>query len=469
MNPYLNPVTSLPFLKSYIFDPGRLRRLNSKQLKKYQDKVFRKIVKYAYSVPMYHKKYKKAGVHPSDISGVKDSHKLPLIHKKDFVDSFPDGVIPEGYNKNNGLVLSTSGSTGKPVSFYVDFPTLSKGVLLHPRLFKAFNFNWRKSSFVSIGNFSKGKADQVFEEGIISKARRFMGKDTFLGINAFDDMKVIIKKLDDYCPDVMMSYPVTFQQLAYFKKKGYGENINPKLIIVSGYTFDEYTKNYVKDVFNCKVVDMYSSAESCSYIGFECKENKYHINSDFYYLEAVNENMEVVAPGESGHVVMTRLFGKGTPFVRYTGMDDWVTISPDYDCSCGFCSDIFLKGIEGRRSTNIVLPNGKIYPAASFAIVSLVLKDLKTYKVAQFQIIQKKIDEIEILLVIDDALRDKGPSVDLIFKKIKEAYVKMVGPEVKITVKEVDTIKSEPGKPLPLVVSHIKLEDGLKRLEKKSF
>jgi hypothetical protein len=120
-------------------------------------------------------------------------------------------------------------------------------------------------------------------------------------------------------------------------------------------------------------------------------------------------------------------------------------------------------------SARILLPDGRVYPAASFAIISLVLKDLQTFKVTQFQIIQKKIDEIDILLVIDEDLRDVGPSVDLIFKKIKETYEEKVGPKVKINVKEVKKIKSPPGKPLPLVISNVTLEEGYKTLEDVSF
>jgi len=46
MNPFLNPITGLPFLKNYIFDPGRLERLSPEKMKKYRNKVLRKAVRY---------------------------------------------------------------------------------------------------------------------------------------------------------------------------------------------------------------------------------------------------------------------------------------------------------------------------------------------------------------------------------------------------------------------------------------
>ena len=71
------------------------------------------------------------------------------------------------------------------------------------------------------------------------------------------------------------------------------------------------------------------------------------------------------------------------------------------------------------------------------------------------------------LLVIDDDLRNVGPSVETIIKEVEAIYQHKSGPDVKITVKEVKEIKPEKGssKPSPIVVSHIKIGEGYKILE----
>jgi phenylacetate-CoA ligase len=468
MNPFINPVNSIPFLKEYIFGPNRIYRLNRNRLEKYKDRVFRKILKYAFNVPLYHDLYKKAGVYLSDVKGLKDISKLPFVTKKDFVSYFPDGLTPNNYDRDKAILLSTSGSTGKTVSFYVDFHTVSRGLCSFFRDGINYDFNWRKIKYVSIGNFSPGKADQIIHSTMIDKSKVFWNYDkNYLKMNAYDNIKEIIKKLNDFRPYYIISYPVTFQQLAFFKRKGYCDNINPKIIAVSGYKLDEYTRNYIKDAFNCLVVDLYAAAESLGSISFECVKGTIHVNHDFYHIEAVDGDMNLVSEGESGHVIFTRLFGKGTPFIRYTGLDDWVTIGSGYKCDCGLQTPIFKNGVEGRRSTSVVLPSGLVVPSASFDIVSLVLKDLGTYKVTQFQIIQNKVDDIEICLVVDNDFRDVGPSVDIIIKRISEAYDKKYGPDIKIKVKEVREIKSPPGKPLPLVISKVKIKDALKILDSR--
>lgn len=465
MNPFLNPVTGLPFLKDFIFDPGRLQRYTSKQMENYRDKVFRKIIKYAYSVPLYHNKYKKVGVHPNDIRGIKDITKLPFISKKDIIENFPNNVIPLDYNKNKAQVVCTSGSTGKPVSLYYDFSTVAKGIGTIVREFQIFNLNWRKSRSVHIGNFSPNKADYAGEKLLLTKADSVIRLKNRLMMNCFDPMKDIIKKLDEFQPDFIMSYPSTYQQIAYLKKNGYGTKLNPKILFVGGYVLDEYTRYYVEEAFGCRMFNVYASAESSTDIAFECIKGNWHIHHDFFHIEVIDENMDVIDFGKKGHVVLTRMFGKGTPFIRYTGMDDWVTLEPECKCECGLRTPIIKTGVEGRISSSVILPDGRFYPAASFAILSVMLNDLKTQKVKQFQIVQKKIDEIDILLVIDDNLRDEKPSIDFIMEKAKDIYQKKVGPDVKICVKEVRDIKSVPGKPSPIVISNVNQKEILKTLK----
>ncbi len=463
MNPLFNPLMSMSLLKNYLMDPGRIQRLNTEQMKRYRDKAFRNIVKYAYTVPLYHDKYKKAGIHPSDIRTLDDIIKLPFITKNDLRENFPDRIMPVGYDKRNGFVVSTGGTSGKPVSLYTDFFTMSKGSFVTIRQMKIFNLKWNKAKFVHIGNFNTSRVDLVYDENFMSHIKSIISiNDLNLDVN----MPTIdmINRLDDFRPDVIMSYPNVFQHLAFLKRKGYGKNIKPKLLWVGGSILDKYTRSYVEDAFGCKLLNIYPSVEAEADIAFECMEGAWHINYDFFNLEAIDENFELVPSGERGHVVLTRLWGRGTPIIRYTGMDDLVKLNPLKKCCCGLVTPVIDGGVEGRKGANIVLPSGKVFPSGAFCFIESVLHNLKTFKVKQYQVIQKKIDEIDILIVIDNDLRNVGPSVDELFRSIKEIYEQKAGPGVIINVIEVDEIKGEPNsrKPPPVVVSNVTIEQGYK-------
>jgi len=113
---------------------------------------------------------------------------------------------------------------------------------------------------------------------------------------------------------------------------------------------------------------------------------------------------------------------------------------------------------------NIILPNGKVFPPGAFCFITPVLNRFKSFKVKKYQIIQKKIDEIEVLLVIDEDLRHVGAPVEKIIEEIKKIYQEKTGPDVSIIVKEVDEIKSSGNnrKPPPIVVSHVKPDAAYK-------
>ena len=471
VNPLLNPKYLIPFTKQYILSPGRINRLNRKQMEKYRYKAFKKMVKYAYTIPLYHDKYKKAGVHPNDMKGVEDIKKIPMISKNDLRESFPDRLLPSVSAKKKSYVICTGGTTGKSVYIYTDFYTMGISNIPFLRELKPFNLNWRKTRFVNVGNFNTSRIDLVYEEKFQNSILSLLAmKDNQLNIDVNLSIKEMIEKIDKFRPGVMLSYPAIYQHLAFLKRKGYGQNIRPTVLFAAGALLDNYTRKYVQDAFNCPLLNTYQSVEAQGIIASECTKGTWHIHHDLYNIEAIDENGNLVSPGERGHVVITRLWGRGTPIIRYTGMDDWVRIIDYKDCECGLSTPVIKGGVEGRRRANIILPNGKIFPPGAFCFIEPVLQKYKTFKIKQYQIVQQKIDKIDILIVVDEDLRDTGVSIDTIKKDIKEMYQCKVGDDVEIEVTEVDEIKNpkDASKPPPIVVSKVSLEEGYNKLNKQT-
>ena len=421
-------------------------------------------------MPLYHNKYKKAGLRPSEIRGLRDINKLPFITKEDLVKNFPDRIIPTNYNKKKGFVICTGGTTGKPVSLYTDFITMGKSGSVQIRELEFFNLHWKKSRFVHIGNFNQYRIDKIAQENF-SKHIEFLntGKNR-LNLDVSTPLPKMIDRLDKFRPEIIMAYPAVFQHLAFFKRKGRGNNIKPKILWTGGAILDDYTKRYVEDAFNCPLLNIYPSVEAGADIAFECLEGSWHINHDFFELEAIDDDGQVVSPGERGRVVLSRLWGKGTPIIRYVGMEDWVRLSGEEKCNCGLNTPTIIGGVEGRMRANIVLPNGKVFPPGAFCFIEPVLHELNTFKVLQYQIVQKSLNEIQILVVIDEDLRSIGPSVEVIFEKIEKKYRDKVGPDVSIAVTEVKEIKhhTDASKPPPIVISNISPEEGYNALQAKN-
>ncbi|NIA10146.1 MAG: hypothetical protein GWP10_10590, partial [Nitrospiraceae bacterium] len=154
----------------------------------------------------------------------------------------------------------------------------------------------------------------------------------------------------------------------------------------------------------------------------------------------------------------TKLYGRGTPVIRYTGMNDFI-IPLERECDCGIHTHL-LGIVGGRKVDSIVLEDGRIIPPSSITgIPGKVMHELGTDKIQQFQIIQKSMDKVEIHLVIDETLRDVGPGVDEIFRLLKEKYQQKFGDGVEVVVKEVKEIKKSENVDTPphVVISEVKI------------
>jgi len=457
MNPFMNPVFLLRAAKGYLTDIDRVWKISYEGIEKYRNKQFRKIVRYAYDVPVYRKKYKEAGIHPDDIKGIEDIKKLPFITKDDFRKSFPDGIVHPSFDIKKAHLVSTSGSTGQPVSIYTDTYTIIKALFGFLRELKEYDVNWRKTRMSVIVDLTPGSAEEAY---LNRTAIPYLGKifsfKNMQFLHVGEEPEELMKKIDKFNPEFLGGYPGILRALAVLKRQGYGKNINPKVMSSSGAVLDDYTKKYIEDAFNAKIYDVYGSTEAGP-VAFECKKGNYHIHSDMVHLEFLDEDGNDVAPGEPGHVVITKLYGRGTPVIRYTGMNDFI-IPLGGKCDCGIHTHL-LGIVGGRKADSIVLEGGKIIPPSAITgIPGKVMHELGTDKIQQFQIIQKSMDRIEIHIVIDEKLRDIGPSVDEIFEKLREKYQQKFGDSVDVIVKEVKEIKKSENVDTPphVVISEVK-------------
>ncbi|OYT58959.1 hypothetical protein B6U81_06925, partial [Thermoplasmatales archaeon ex4484_30] len=182
-----------------------------------------------------------------------------------------------------------------------------------------------------------------------------------------------------------------------------------------------------------------------------------HIHSDLVHLEFIDDDGNHVENGKPGHVVVTKLYGRGTPIIRYTGMNDFIIPLND-TCDCGIHTSL-LGRVGGRKADSIILKDGKIIPPSAITgIPGKIMHEFGTDKIQQFQIIQRDFDLIEILIVVDEGLRHVGPSVDKIFQELKKRYQEKFGNGVEVLVKEVREIKKsgQVDTPPPVVTSEVK-------------
>jgi phenylacetate-coenzyme A ligase PaaK-like adenylate-forming protein len=450
MNPFYNPVFLGKILKRYLIDVDRLDRITDEALRQYQDKQVRRLIRFADTVPLYHEKFKQAGIHPTDITGINDIQKLPFVTKEDIKRHYPTGIISSKIKKDSLIEISTSGTTGKVLPIYIDLLDIVMGLFAYIRTLHEYDMSVWKNRITIIGDF----APHTAESGYVTRGvqPRFNLSGMFKNIqwlNTNDDPKKVATAINDFQPEFIGGYVGMLGHLALQKEAGFGKDISPQYIAATGSVLDPFLKSFIEKTFHAKIFEVYGATES-GLIGFQCKKGSYHLMSDLVYAEFL-KNGRPVSSGETGEMIITKLHGQGTPIIRYNAIND-IVVPLDEICSCGKAGSL-IKKVYGRNDLALYLPGGTVLLPSSFSeIFSRILYELKTNKVKNSKIVQQDLTTLEIQIVIDDQLRTIGPSVEKIFQFIKNGFQEKVGPEVTITVKEVSSVDTSQG---PRIISMI--------------
>ena len=145
-------------------------------------------------------------------------------------------------------------------------------------------------------------------------------------------------------------------------------------------------------------------------------------------MEILDINNKAVPNGNSGRIVITSLFNKAHPFIRYDIgdigiLDEKSTLQKP-----------ILKKLIGRTSDVAVLPSGKKSPGLTFYYVTKsIIEDDGNVK--EFVIKQTKIDSFEIEYVSEVELNLEQ------IKKIKKAIELYLEPDLNFTFIQKDSLE----------------------------
>lgn len=140
------------------------------------------------------------------------------------------------------------------------------------------------------------------------------------------------------------------------------------------------SKNNLKMLFGCPVISRYSNQE-CGLISQQCFDSEeYHINTRSFYVEILDmEKDEPVADGVKGRIVVTDLFNRAMPLIRYdTG--DIGAIS--HKSKCGAPGKV-LTCVEGRKVDCFYSTSGELQSPLTIINAMWEYSDLLQYQFVQ--------------------------------------------------------------------------------------
>lgn len=294
----------------------------------------------------------------------------------------------------------TSGSTGSPVKL--------RNTALTSTIWNAINMReqlWHAREFSEVSASIRWHGDKIglpprgiaFENwGLPVCLFKHTGRSYFL--NSSSDISAQIVWLQELQPAYLMTYPSNLQALIAHLRREKTTLHGLLEVRTVGESVSAELRVSVEELFDAKLVDLYSS-EELGYMALQCPlHNHYHVQSESVLLEVLREDGSPCDLHEQGRIVVTSLRNFSTPLIRYDIGDYGELAEP---CSCGRGLPV-LKTVHGRVRNMLRHPDGSCsWPNFGFR------KFIQVAPLSQFQLVQHSLDDVELKIVVDDVLTDE--------------------------------------------------------------
>jgi phenylacetate-CoA ligase len=415
----------------------RLQRRPPAQIRQIRENKLRDLLRHAYTkVPYYRELFDAEKLKPDDIRTLDDLAFLPMTSRACLQELDLEEKTAEGTALDRCRVSSTSGTTGIPLSIYLDRRDASLMGLAWARAFMAGGMKpwYRTAAFIGREEVKTRKS--WYEHfGIWRRLELSSGWDPAQWIS----------RLQAWKPEVIVGYVMTLKILAEHIQKHRIMGIHPELVFHSSAVLDSHSRSELESVFKCRIVDVYGSDEA-GCIAWECAEcGGYHVSEDMVIVEIVKDGRPV-PPGESGEVVITNLFSRAMPFIRYRQGDVCRLLDKVPVCGRTFT---LLDKIAGRTDDFIVLPGGqKISPHPLYHCIDPVST------VRRWRLVQESTDSVYLEIEPGEGYGEESESA------IRSCLARILGEAVRIQVSLVETMAVDPYAKFRAVSSKVREMDS---------
>jgi phenylacetate-coenzyme A ligase PaaK-like adenylate-forming protein len=325
--------------------------LRGSALQRLRMRKLRAMVRHAMErVPAYREIYGAAGVVPGDLRRPADLARLPIL-RRGGVD--PERLLAEGTDPARCLKRRTGGSTGHPLSLLTLREDFTEETLGWIRTWHGLGMRWTDT------HAALKEPDDTFHEG----RTRWFQRLGLLNVHHFDlyrDPAELAREIVTLAPDVLRGPPSALDAVAASLD---GATLRPRRVFTTSERLDPAVRARLHERFGVEPGDCYGATEA-GCIGWRCPScGDFHVNADRVIVEIVDEEGNPVPPGGSGEVIVTGLFARAMPVLRYA-LGDRARLAGT-GCPRGRGAES-IGALEGRTVEQIVLTNGRIVSPYEF-------------------------------------------------------------------------------------------------------
>ncbi|KAB2898883.1 MAG: phenylacetate--CoA ligase family protein [Kofleriaceae bacterium] len=173
-----------------------------------------------------------------------------------------------------------------------------------------------------------------------------------LRLDATEPLPETVEQLNAFQPDCLVGYASMLHVLAAEQLAG-RLRVAPRAVMSASEVLTDETKARARAAWGSDPYDVYAATETAD-IASDCARHRKHLYEDLVIVESVDEHHRPVPAGTVGaSVLVTVLFSRTQPLIRYQ-MSDRVALSSERcDCGIGFA---LLDRVEGRAEDIVELP-----------------------------------------------------------------------------------------------------------------
>lgn len=361
-----------------------IQQKNEIEFEAYINAKKREIVSYHLQHNPFYKSLAK-NVNPEDWTTI------PIMTKQNLQKPLKE-LLSDNFTKSKVYIDKTSGASGIPFIFAKDkfCHALTWAIIIDRFSWYGVNFNRSKQArFYGIPKGTIGYIKEKIKD-FISCRTRFNIFD--LSDKAFDYWVNIFKKNQFWYMNGYTSPMVQFAKYLNHKNIVLKE-ICPTLnvcIVTSEMLFDD-DKILLEKQYGVPVINEYGASE-LDLIAFQNLKGEWQVNSETLFVEILDNNNNVLPYGEEGKIVITSLYNKAEPFIRYE-IGDIGVLSKD-----STIQKPILEKLIGRTNDIAILPSGKKAAGLTFYyITKSIIEDNGNVK--EFIIEQHKKDTFKVIYV----------------------------------------------------------------------
>ena len=387
------------------------------ELRSMQNKLFRRQIKRVYeNSPFYRRKFKKHGVHPSQIRSVDDITKLPFTTRTELEENF-EGILSVPMTKV-ATIRQTSGTTGTPLT------------IAHSRkdLDVIANAYARKLAYHGVTNKDVVQVTATYGlwQGAwsIHCGAEKIGCTVLPASSGNTERQIrLIKRFGTTVLYAVTSYHFRIAEVA----KQLGEDMCSSSLKMGICVTEKPTRQQtkkLKEEFGYKKVMIDYGATEFPGFSVQCRTNPnlHHIWSDYHLVESVDpKSLEPLQEGNKGELVITTLQREAFPLIRYLSSD--VTEFNGYNkCDCGMSHPTVSVNID-RKDFMVKIKGTAVFPSS----IEDILEDFDEVTGRSQIMVDKRTPKQEAVLKIEAKSEVAKAAQDLLKRRIRKEIKSRIG------------------------------------------